>query len=311
MPPTSSQGLHQASLLELSTDEDAPSKWWATILYASEQFRVDSDILLVADKPPPEVTVERFTTMGPFDWDSILEVSAKNIALQCLDQAFVMTHDSVQHIRIEALAGQYDDKKSTKGVFRATALKDFKVGELMLTPYSLINPEGLLEMKSSAGAETQCDKSQYIMRTYLSVIPKESKKSKKPKKVSRKGGNGGTPPGSDEEATRDKKMKVSFYVKSPLDKLKTDQDCARISPLWMLSKTTKQAEVNMAMELVCFDFLPMTPISVKVPNPVKKALFSICLQCGVNNRKIKKGEALRFSMMEGDCCSSDESTDGD
>ena len=127
--PTSKR-LYDASVLDLHSSE--PGQWLATIKYGQESFEVDSDCLVAFEKPT-ETKTERYLAMDRFDWGKIAERQAKNIAVQCMDQAMLMVHDSIQHIALQCLEGQ--EAKPGRCVLRVVALKDFNVGHLMLTPY--------------------------------------------------------------------------------------------------------------------------------------------------------------------------------
>ena len=225
-------------------------------------------------------------------------------------QAFVMTHESLQGVAIEQLQCKSEDKalrqsagassgkdvRQSSGpiVLRVVALKDFKVGDLVLTPYNLANPDQLLT-KASGDTSTQGDKSKYHSRFYIAVHSKEYRKSKD--KI------------EDKDKKKPKPVKATFYMNSPMDKLKPDDDCDLISPIWALAKTTKPTDVNMVLEVKLFEFPPMIPISTKVPTPIKKALFNVSIQCAVNNRKIRSGETLCLSVMQEDPFGNDDDED--
>jgi hypothetical protein len=276
--------LYDASVLDLHSPE--PGQWLATIKYGTECFEVDSDCLVALEKPT-ETKTERYLPLDRFDWGKIAERQAKNIAVQCMDQAILMVHDSIEHIALQCLEGQ--EAKPSRCVLRVVALKDFNIGHLMLTPYCNKDQESSLEMKRLVKPEAE--KNNYISRMHLSVTPKDKKKKKSAGEI---------------ESTDKFSMRTSFVVQSPLQKLQTKKEFDELSPLWVLPKSTMAKDVNMEMQMIHFDFSPMTPITCKVPSPIKKALFTISMQVATNKRKIKKGDSLILSMMEPDIISSDD-----
>ena len=278
-----SKRLYEATVLELVENDAEPGQWLAEVKYGKESFDVDSDCLVALEKAAEEKTC-RYLQLEPFDWGKTAERQAKNMAVQCMDQAMLMVHDSIQHVAVQCLEGQ-GEAKPGRCVLRVVALEDFNPGHLMLTPYCSRDPESSLARRCLAKPEAE--KNTYIARTYLSVNTKEKKK-KAP------------------ESTDTYCMNTSFVVQSPLQKLQTKDQFDELSPLWALPKTTIAKDVNMELQMAFFEFSPMAPIACKVPSPLKRALFIIKMQVAVNKRKIKKGERLCLSMMDEEAINSDE-----
>ena len=270
--------LCRAMLLSLTQNANAQSGWIGRITYGCHDHDVDSDMLLPPEKDAKEPEKVEITKLAPFDWERSQCFVMRNVASYAMDQVFVMTYDVQAGVVIE----QVGDVKSLPCKLRVKAARDFKAGELMLSPYSLLAFPAHMVDKDDAKANkyatpdlTQMD-SDCIPRAFVKVLAKDKS--------------------SDIVAT--------YYVTSPRfltkERLHKETATANMSPLWALSSTTMNSLVNMAMQTVIFDVAPLLPIGAKVPNQMKKALWTVAVQCARNTRKITKGEYLHVSAMYDD-----------
>lgn len=229
-----SKGLYEATLEDLVMKDGSgeTGQWLAKITYGSESFDVDSDCLVALHKTP-EKPQEIYLRMLPFEWGKTAEQQARNMAVQCMDQAMLMVYDSVQHLGLECIEGQ-GQTKPDKCAFHVVALKDFSLGQLVLTPYCNKDPESSLLLRKLAHLKKSEDnKNEYIHRMCLSVGTKLENRKK--------------PKSSDGPVFR---MNIPFFVQSPLQKLQGQKELDELSPVWVLSKTTIAKDVNMELQTV-------------------------------------------------------------
>jgi hypothetical protein len=275
----SNNSLYKVMLHSLTQMEDSQSGWIGRITYGGNYHDVDSDMLLPPEKDVKEQEKVTITKLEPFDWERSQCFVMRNAARYAMDQVFLMTHDVHAGVTIE----QVGDDKSLPCKLRVKADRDFKVGELLLSPYSLlefsaymIDKEDDTRAKKYATADvTQMD-GDCIPRAFVKVLAKD----------------------------RSSDIAVTYYVTSPRfftkERLHKGTATVNMSPFWALNATTLNSWVNMALETVIFDVTPLLPIGAKVPNQMKKAMWTVAIQCARNNRKITKGEHLYVSAMRDD-----------
>ena len=272
-------GLYNAVLNELTKDENAQSGWIAKISFAGENYSVDSDVLLPPEKHVKEPVTEQITRLEPFDWDSMQGAVMRNIAKYALDQVFFMTFDVQKGVVIEHVG----HPNTLPSKLRVKTTREFKAGELLLAPYSLLDfptclveKDDFLKLKKYKEADTTQMDAYCPPRAFIKVMSKDKS--------------------SDTGAT--------FYITSPRfltkEKLHKGTATVNMSPFWALNGTALLPKVNMALETVLFDETPMIAIGAKVPNPIKKPLWTVAVQCARNVRKISTGEYLHLSLMQDD-----------
>ena len=204
--------LYEAELLSLETNLSHnlyPSTWAGTIRYAGSIYIVDSDVLRVVAEEKKEKKEEEETTkvLPAFDWDNMAQQAMRRVAGLAMDQMFCMSFDSVKNVVME----QIGEDKSCPVKLQVKALQDFKVGELVLAPYSLRADENLLVSASddvTAKKYMNPDTSQMsatsIPRVFLKVFCKE--KDLKRKRV-------GNP---EEPECEPRQISSTFYANSAL-----------------------------------------------------------------------------------------------
>ena len=209
-----------------------------------------------------------------------------------------MCRDALKYLVIEQVEGQPEDNKGSRLSLRVTALKDFKARELIVPPYSLIDPATLVVLKTEINSKEADDNIKYTDRVFMRVIAKEKKK---PKSF------------GDEVEPKEKEdpIKETFYVTTPLPKVSAKGGFEKISPLWAMTKTRRPAEVNMKLEPFVFDMSPMVPIGEKMPTIVKKPLWTVVMQCAANQIKIRNGDVLMLSVMQDTHLTGDSDDDED
>jgi hypothetical protein len=301
-------GHYKAQLQELESDSQQPSGWSGTILYANEKFTIDSDLLAPRTKEELPEAKDVIRVLENFDWDVFPDKVLQRIAAHALDQAFAMSFDAVRGVAVE----QYGkDERAVKdgtdlpAKFRVKALQDFKIGELVLTPYSLFEDAAvpLLTRSSDVAASQKFqepDTSQMepnsLPRVFIKVLAKEKKSRIAIQEP--------------DTSQRSQQTRETFYVNSPLfgarlgikrHKLATNN----MSPLWALTRTSSTKDVNMELVVKCFDVAPMQEVGGKMPSAFKKPMWAALVQAAANTRKIKKGDILHLSLMRDDVSSSD------
>ena len=209
-----------------------------------------------------------------------------------------MCRDALKYLVIEQVEGQPEDNKGSRLSLRVTALKDFKARELIVPPYSLIDPATLVVLKTEINSKEADDNIKYTDRVFMRVIAKEKKK---PKSFG----------DEDEPKAKEDPIKETFYVTTPLPKVSAKGGFEKISPLWAMTKTRRPAEVNMKLEPFVFDMSPMVPIGEKMPTIVKKPLWSVVMQCAANQIKIRNGDVLMLSVMQDTHLTGDSGDDED
>ena len=304
--------LHEASLISLRSDPATDSKWLATIRYGLENFNVDSDILLQAPQKVSPVPESTYAHMPKFSWAKQNSVAPRHIAVQALDQLCIMCKDSLDHVRIELeeKPGGGGNNGNKSSIVRAIAEKDFDVSKLVLPPWNSIELDKTL-ISHSGGKNSKMQakndsSSSMIKSSRLRVIP-----AKNDKRLRRSRGGDAEP--------KDKPLwtKQRFLAMSPLDKVTAAKDLNKfgcISPFWAIRSTTKSSDVNIKTEGVPFNFIHMAPVDgFKVPNCLKRPLYSVSIECAVNTKKIKKGDQLCMSIMRGeeDESETEENNDGE
>lgn len=309
--------LHQASLINLRHDTATTSKWLATIRHGTEEFKVDSDILLRHETEEPPKSASTYVQLPEFSWAKQNSVAPRHIALQALDQLCIMCKDCLDHVRIEQeekpVSGENKGGKASS-VVRAVAEKDFDVGKLVLPPWSSIALDTTLislsagkKPKTQAKSDSSGLASPMVKSSRLRVML--AKKDDRRPRRSR---------GGDAEP-KDKPLwtKEGFLAMTPLEKISTAKDANMygwISPFWAIHSTTKSSDVNIKVEGVSFNFTPMAPADgFKAPNGLKRPMYSVSIDCAVNTKKIRKGDPLCQSIMRGeeDESETDENADGE
>ena len=297
--------LPAAILFELNADTAYSSGWAATIQYGRFRYIVDSDIIIprgVVEEEQPQQT----NTLETFDWDEMCPVAMRRVAETALDQAFTMTFDSVRGVRVDEIIGA----KPLPRILQVRALQDFKVGELLLTPYSLssgvlINGQDVAKLKGftspdAAQMDATClPKAPVYIRTKLSS-DRRKKSDTDEHKAAVCETFWGISPRFETRARQAAAQKTAGQPKIDDDIASSRSAVDGMSPFWALTRTCTKSKVNMAQEEIVFDIQPMLPIGCKVPSPIKKPLWTATIRAARNVKKIKMGDLLHFSMMEDD-----------
>ena len=240
----------------------------------------DSDNIASHEQTAPDEPI-KWNVVTPFNWDKMPIESTLHIAKGALDQAMTMTFDSIKSVVIE----QLDSKKELPVHLQVRATRDLKVGELVLTPFSMLDRSMLVQNSKASNKDRERglkpDPSQMddtcVPRVFMKVSTKESKRGPSCH-VSEK-----------------------FYVTSPRfftrELLSGDPVTNDLAPLWAITKTNANGQVNMKLDTISFDFAPMVVNSGKVPNPIKKPMWTVVMQVATNIKKIKKNDVLHLTMM--------------
>jgi hypothetical protein len=300
--------------------EKYPSGWAATIEYGTQTHTIDSDMLR-PEAPKPAETFHVELPTSAFRFDDMLLPMAENMATHMLDQAWLMNHESLKFINIlkcvttttQATDSQAPTpnkrdpmdnhhvgaaKQMTKESisWRVTAAKDFRAGELMITPYARIDGkvgQGLVRVTPETSKSKLTDDAEaYMKHATVAVTSKEMKRATK---------RSGCADSTDAIPER-KPRKIKFSIDTPVkpDTAKKD-DAGTMSPLWFIRKSDNPGDVNMR--------LARTTFAVQQPttdNPIfkgsKKLLFDVDILVAVNSKKVKKDDVLYFSVMKEDVC---------
>ena len=300
-----SEPLLTAELQQLEDDDTStfPSGVKGCIEYACELHWVDSDVLakFLPEKKKASVTV-KIVPLEPFDWDTLAAPAMRRIAAYVLDALQVQCYESIRNVAVERFEEE-DTKKILPDHIQVKALKDFKVGEVVLSPFGM--REGCLLSIDDPQCKKyeQCDlllmKRKCVPRAWLRVATKEDKR-KKPK----------AEPGQEGEGAQH--FQSTFYIVNPRffvretlessphdstrkQQLKTD---LKFSPFWALDRTSSSRDCNMCLQKMIFDLPSPIACKSKMPSAPRKAMWIIAVQCATNTRKIRKGEVLSLSLMD-------------
>ena len=153
-------------------------------------------------------------------------------------------------------SAEKQEKKPAKFTYRAVALKDFKPGEIMLAPCSLINPQDLLLTRAGANKlfSDEKDQQEQKFQRHIKVAVVKVRCDPEKKAPAAKG------------EPKPKQLKANFFMTSPLQKKTPDheEDLGKMSALWAVGKTTKSSAVNMSMENKVFRVPPIIPVGTTV-----------------------------------------------
>ena len=290
--------LYTAELRSLHEEPTYESGWRGCIMYGGREYNVDSDVLVPSKKVPAEAPAPKVLDLPAFKWERMARGSIYHLADTALDHAYTMTYDAVQGVVVNLIG----DASEMPCKLRVQALKDFKIGDLLLTPYcSMELPAPLVSAREPRMAKKyeKPDRSQMdescLPRVFLKVLGKDKAKKKLPAQAG--------------EATRvtEPVPAETFYVNSPrfwtrdvAQKKSIHHMAEEMSPFWAINRTTSTSDVNMQLKTVCFDVPSIVPIGEKMPNPIKKPLWTAVMQCAVNTKRIHKGDILHISMMNAD-----------
>ena len=283
--------LYAAELRSLHEEPTYESGWRGCIMYGGLEYNVDSDVLLPPKEVPAEAPAPKTLDLRSFNWERMAPGAIYHLAAIALDQAYTMTYDAVQGVVVTLIG----DAREMPCKLRVQALKDFKIGDLLLTPYcSMELPALLVSAREPQMAKKyeKPDRSQMdetcLPRVFLKVLGKDKVKKKLPT------AQGAVPA-------------ETFYVNSPrfwtrdVAQKRSIHDLAEeMSPFWAINRTTSTSDVNMQLKSICFEVPSIIPMAEKMPSPIKKTLWSAVLQCAVNTKKIHEGDILHISMMNAD-----------
>jgi hypothetical protein len=295
-----SEPLLTAELQQLEDDITFTSGVKGCINYACEPHWVDSD-LLAKFVPEKEKASVKIVQLEPFDWDILAAPAMRRIAAYALDALQVQCYESVRNVALERFQ-EADAKKILPEHMQVKALKDFKVGEVVLSPFGMRDGCLLSIDDPQCKKYEHCDhtlmKGKCVPRAWLRVQSKEDKR-KKPKAES----------GQEGEVARP--VRSSFYIVNPrffvretlksspndstAGQLKTD---LKFSPFWAVDRTSSSRDCNMCLEKMLFEVPSLTSLGNKMPSASKKAMWNVVVQCATNTRKIRKGEVLYLSLMD-------------
>ena len=298
-----------------ATDDAAhqkyPSGWAATIEYGTQTHTIDSDLLRPEAPKPSETSID-YKRMPAFRYDGMFLSMAENLANLMLDQVWYLNHEAMKFIDIlkcvtttTPAEGQAKNTQSKNGdasvskestSWRVTATKDFRPGELMITPYARIAGKvghGMVRgTPKTHKSKLTDDAESYMKRATVAVTSKEAKRATK-----RRGDADST-----DAVPERKPAKVRFYLETPVSPgTSKNDDAGTMSPLWFIQKTLNPGDVNMCLNRATFAVQPPT-----TDNPIfkgsKKSLFDVDILVAVNSKKVKKDDVLYFSVMQEDVC---------
>lgn len=303
-----------------------PSGWAATIEYGTQTHTIDSDLLRPEAPKPSETSID-YKRMPAFRYDDMLYSMGENLANLMLDQVWYLNHEAMRFIDIlkcvtttTPAEGQAKNTQSKNGEgsrsngtddrathhqatvpkesisWRVTARKDFRPGELMITPYARIDGkvgQSLVRVTPKTHKSKLTDDAEsYMKRATVAVTSKEAKRATKRSEDA----------GSTDAIPERKPAKVRFYFETPVSTgTSKNDDAGTMSPLWFIQKTNNPGDVNMRLNRATFAVPPPT-----TDNPIfkgsKKSLFDVDILVAVNSKKVKKDDVLYFSVMQEDVC---------
>ena len=303
-----------------------PSGWAATIEYSTQTHTIDSDLLRPEAPKPSETSID-YKRMPGFRYDDMFFPMAENQANLMLDQVWYLNHEAMKFIDIlkcvtttTPAEGQAQTTQSKNGecsrsqrqddranhhpasvskesiTWQVKATKDFRAGDLMITPYARIDNKvghGLVRVTPRTDKSKLTDDAEsYMKRATVAVTSKEAKRATK---------RSGDADSTDAIPER-KPSKVRFYFETPVSSgTSKNDDAGTMSPLWFIRKTHNPGDVNMHLNRTTFAVPPST-----TDNPIfkssKKSLLDVDILVAVNSKKVKKGDELYFSVMQEDVC---------
>ena len=328
-PPNDDEGdAAYMQATDYAAHQKYPSGWAATIEYGTQTHTIDSDLLRPEAPKPSETSIVNMR-MPAFRFDTMFLSMAENLANLMLDQVWYLNHEAMKFIDILKCVttttqsefqaktqskngeGQYaygkDDRENHAASAKTsvskesiswgvTATKDFRAGELMITPYARIDGkvgQALVRVTPKTHKSKLTDDAEsYMKRATVAVTSKEAKRATK---------RSGDADSTDAIPER-KPAKVRFYFETPVSPgTSKNDDAGTMSPLWFIRKTHNPGDVNMRLNRATFAVQPPT-----TDNPIfkgsKKSLFDVDILVAVNSKKVKKDDVLYFSVMQEDVC---------
>ena len=266
--------------------------WRATVEYGDTVHTILVDDLLPADKPIEQKALAAYTKLDPFEFEALQIPFLHHTGMHALHQAFLMTLDAVNNVKVELLGA---DKKKLPYHLRVTALKKFKPKELVFVPFVgsgglFLHSKETLDLQKYAEPDTSLFAADSQTRGLVRVRCMEKVK---------KG------------AQETKIPQATFFSISPLFSARqslSKQKCVLdgVQPFWAIGRTREKKNLNMTMELRPFEVPALVFQGDKMPNNLKKAMWAVDIQVCYNHEMVREGEVLHLSMMDENLQDSDD-----
>ena len=278
---------------EVLADGVGGKVWRATVEYGDAVYTILADDLLPADKPIEQKALAAYTKLDPFEFEALQIPFLHHTGMHALHQAFLMTLDAVNNVKVEMLGA---DKKKLPYHLRVTALKKFKPKELLFVPFVgsggiFLHSKETLDLQKYSEPDTSL---------FAADLPSQGLVRVRCLEKVKKG------------AQQTPIPQARFFSISPLFSARqslSKQKCVLdgVQPFWAIGRTRDKKNLNMTMELRPFE-VPALVIQggQRMPNNLKKAMWAVDIQVCYNHQMVQEGEVLNLSMMDENLEDSDD-----